>query len=149
MSGIPTIDVMIKRLDKSIELPSYAYTGDAGLDLRASESVTIEPLKRVLIPTGLAIAIPEGYAGFVQPRSGLALKLGLSIANTPGLIDSHYRGELKVIAVNLDTQSTIAIEKGERIAQLVIQQVPKVTLVEVDDLDETDRGQGGFGSSGV
>jgi dUTP pyrophosphatase len=149
MSGIPTIDVMIKRLDKSVELPSYAYTGDAGLDLRASESVTIEPLKRVLIPTGLAIAIPEGYAGFVQPRSGLALKLGLSIANTPGLIDSHYRGELKIIAVNLDTQSTIAIEKGERIAQLVIQQVPKVTLVEVDELDETDRGQGGFGSSGV
>lgn len=149
MSGIPTIDVMIKRLDKSVELPSYAYTGDAGLDLRASEPVTIEPLKRVLIPTGLAIAIPEGYAGFVQPRSGLALKLGLSIANTPGLIDSHYRGELKVIAVNLDTQSTIAIEKGERIAQLVIQQVPKVTLVEVDELDETDRGQGGFGSSGV
>ena len=149
MSGIPTIDVMIKRLDKSVELPSYAYTGDAGLDLRASESVTIEPLKRVLIPTGLAIAIPEGYAGFVQPRSGLALKLGLSIANTPGLIDSHYRGELKIIAVNLDTQSTIVIEKGERIAQLVIQQVPKVTLVEVDELDETDRGQGGFGSSGV
>ena len=149
MSGIPTIDVMIKRLDKSIELPSYAYTGDAGLDLRASESVTIEPLKRVLIPTGLAIAIPEGYAGFVQPRSGLALKLGLSIANTPGLIDSHYRGELKVIAVNLDTDAPIAIEKGERIAQLVIQQVPQVTLVEVDELDETDRGQGGFGSSGV
>ncbi len=149
MSGIPTIDVMIKRLDKSVELPSYAYTGDAGLDLRASESVTIEPLKRVLIPTGLAIAIPEGYAGFVQPRSGLALKLGLSIANTPGLIDSHYRGELKVIAVNLDTDAPIAIEKGERIAQLVIQQVPKVTLVEVDELDETDRGQGGFGSSGV
>jgi dUTP pyrophosphatase len=149
MSGIPTIDVMIKRLDKSVELPSYAYTGDAGLDLRASESVTIEPLKRVLIPTGLAIAIPEGYAGFVQPRSGLALKLGLSIANTPGLIDSHYRGELKVIAVNLDTDAPIAIEKGERIAQLVIQQVPQVTLVEVDELDETDRGQGGFGSSGV
>ena len=149
MSGIPTIDVMIKRLDKSVELPSYAYTGDAGLDLRASESVTIEPLKRVLIPTGLAIAIPEGYAGFVQPRSGLALKLGLSIANTPGLIDSHYRGELKVIAVNLDTDAPIAIEKGDRIAQLVIQQVPQVTLVEVDELDETDRGQGGFGSSGV
>jgi dUTP pyrophosphatase len=149
MTGIPTIDVKIKRLDKTVELPSYAYVGDAGLDLRACEAVTIEPLKRVLIPTGLAVAIPEGYAGFVQPRSGLALKLGLSIANTPGLIDSHYRGELKIIAVNLDTQSTIAIEKGERIAQLVIQQVPKVTLVEVDELDETDRGQGGFGSSGV
>lgn len=149
MTGIPTIDVKIKRLDTSVELPSYAYVGDAGLDLRASESVTIEPLKRVLIPTGLAVAIPEGYAGFVQPRSGLALKLGLSIANTPGLIDAHYRGELKIIAVNLDTDAPIAIEKGDRIAQLVIQQVPKVTLVEVDELDETDRGQGGFGSSGV
>ena len=149
MSGIPTIDVMIKRLDKSIELPSYAYTGDAGLDLRASESVTIEPLKRVLIPTGLAIAIPEGYAGFVQPRSGLALKLGLSIANTPGLIDSHYRGELKVCAVNLDNSRPIHIERGERIAQLVIQRVPVVQLLEVDELDQTDRGAGGFGSSGV
>lgn len=143
------IDLHIKRLDPTVLLPSYAYSGDAGLDLRANESVDIQPFQRVLISTGLAIAIPDGYAGFVQPRSGLALKKGLTIANTPGLIDAHYRGELKVIAVNLDSESSIHIERGERIAQLVIQEVPTVHLVEVDELDETDRGTGGFGSSGV
>ena len=139
----------IKRLDPGVELPSYAYEGDAGLDLRASVEIDLAPLERKLIPTGLAIAIPEGYAGFVQPRSGLALKVGLSMANTPGLIDSHYRGELKVIAVNLDAKQAIHIAKGERIAQLVIQRVPVVKLIEVDELDETDRGTGGFGSSGI
>ncbi len=143
------IDLRIKRLDPTVLLPSYAYSGDAGLDLRANESVDIQPYHRVLISTGLAIAIPDGYAGFVQPRSGLALKKGLTIANTPGLIDAHYRGELKVIAVNLDSENPIHIERGERIAQLVIQEVPIVHLVEVDELDETDRGTGGFGSSGV
>ena len=142
------LNVNVKRLDPTVELPAYAYEGDAGLDLRANESVDIAPFERVLIPTGLAISIPDGYAGFVQPRSGMALKRGLTIANTPGLIDAHYRGELKVIAVNLDSQQTIHIERGERIAQLVIQQVPVVHLVEVDELDETDRGCGGFGSSG-
>lgn len=141
--------VPIKRLDKSVTMPSYAYAGDAGLDLRSNAAVTIRPYERKLIPTGLAIAIPEGYAGFVQPRSGLALKLGLSIANTPGLIDSHYRGELKVIAVNIDPHDAIQIEVGERIAQLVIQRVPIIELVEVDELDQTDRGSGGFGSSGT
>ena len=146
---MPELNVAIKRLDPSVELPSYAYEGDAGLDLRANASVEIKPFESVLIPTGLAIALPDGYAGFVQPRSGLALKQGLSIANTPGLIDAHYRGELKVIAVNLDSENTISIERGERIAQLVIQQVPIVHLVEVDELDETDRGAGGFGSSGT
>ena len=143
------IDLRIKRLDPTVELPKYAYTGDAGLDLRANEDVVLEPHERKLISTGLAIAIPEGYAGFVQPRSGMALKRGLSMANTPGLIDSHYRGELKVVAVNLDDKAPISIERGERIAQLVIQRVPVVTLVEVDELDETDRGAGGFGSSGA
>jgi dUTP pyrophosphatase len=143
------IDLPIKRLDPSVELPSYAYEGDAGLDLRANEEVTLQPFERRLVSTGLAIAIPEGYAGFVQPRSGQALKRGLSMANTPGLIDAHYRGELKVCAINLDPKTSIHIEKGERIAQLVIQSVPVVTLVEVDELDETDRGAGGFGSSGV
>lgn len=142
------LNVNVKRLDPTVELPAYAYEGDAGLDLRANESVDIAPFERVLIPTGLAISIPDGYAGFVQPRSGMALKRGLTIANTPGLIDAHYRGELKVIAVNLDSQQTIRIERGERIAQLVIQQVPVVHLTEVDELDETDRGSGGFGSSG-
>lgn len=139
----------IKRLDKSVQLPAYAYQGDAGLDLRSSEDVSLAPFERRLISTGLAIAIPEGYAGFVQPRSGLALREGLSMANTPGLIDSHYRGELKVCAINLDSEKTIHIERGERIAQLVIQKVPAVTLSEVEELDETDRGTGGFGSSGV
>ena len=144
-----TLHVRIKRLDPAVELPSYAYEGDAGLDLRANETVDIPPLERVLVSTGLAVAIPEGYAGFVQPRSGRALKEGLSMANTPGLIDAHYRGELKVLAVNLDAKKTIHIERGERIAQLVIQAVPAVSLLEVDELDETDRGEGGFGSSGT
>ena len=143
------LNVSIKRLDPTVELPSYAYEGDAGLDLRANATVDIAPHERALVPTGIAIALPDGYAGFVQPRSGMALQRGLSIANTPGLIDAHYRGELKVIAVNLDAHETIHIERGERIARLVIQQVPVVHLVEVDELDETDRGDGGFGSSGV
>ena len=143
------IDLPVKRLDPTVELPTYAYEGDAGLDLRSNEDVTLAPHERRLVSTGLAIAIPEGYAGFDQPRSGLALREGLSMANTPGLIDSHYRGELKVCAVNLDAERPIHIERGERIAQLVIQRVPVVSLVEVDELDETDRGTGGFGSSGV
>ena len=139
----------IKRLDPTVELPTYAYEGDAGLDLRSNEDVTLAPFERRLVGTGLAIAIAEGYAGFVQPRSGLALREGLSMANTPGLIDAHYRGELKVCAINLDPSRSIHIERGERIAQLVIKRVPVVSLQEVDDLDETDRGAGGFGSSGV
>ena len=142
------LTVNIKRLDPSVELPTYAYEGDAGLDLRSNETIDIHPFERVLIPTGLAIALPDGYAGFVQPRSGMALKRGLTIANTPGLIDAHYRGELKVIAVNIDARETIHIERGERIAQLVIQRVPVVHLNEVEELDKTDRGCGGFGSSG-
>lgn len=148
MSDTPIV-VPIKRIDPTVELPSYAYEGDAGLDLRSNEDVVLAPLERRLVGTGLAVAIPEGYAGFVQPRSGMALKRGLSMANTPGLIDSHYRGELKVCAVNLDPETPISIERGERIAQLVIQRVPTVSLVEVGELDETDRGAGGFGSSGA
>ena len=144
-----SIDLKITKLDPSVELPTYAYTGDAGLDLRAIDSYDIEPGHRMLIHTGIAIAIPDGYAGFVQPRSGLALKKGLSIVNTPGLIDAHYRGELMVIALNTDLDNTIHIERGDRIAQLVIQEVPVVNLVVVDELDETDRGTGGLGSSGA
>ena len=143
------IQVSIKRLDPSVELPAYAYQGDAGLDLRANESIRLKPFERAMVSTGLTIAIPDGYAGFVQPRSGLAIKRGLSIVNNPGLIDSHYRGELKIIAINLDPEHDIMIERGERIAQLVIQEVPSVELVEVDELDATDRGNGGFGSSGT
>lgn len=147
--SVENVVLPIKRLDPTVELPTYAYVGDAGLDLRANESVDLAPHERRLISTGLAIAIPDGYAGFVQPRSGLALREGLSMANTPGLVDAHYRGELKVCAVNLDDLNPIHIERGERIAQLVIQRVPVVTLQEVDELDKTDRGEGGFGSSGV
>jgi dUTP pyrophosphatase len=143
------ITLRIKRLDDSVELPAYAFSGDAGLDLRSAEDVTLQPHERRLISTGLAIAIPDGYAGFVMPRSGLALREGLSEANTPGLIDAHYRGELKICAVNLDNEKPIHIERGERIAQLVILQVPFVQLLEVADLDKTDRGEGGFGSSGT
>lgn len=143
------INIPVKRLDDSVGLPTYAYEGDAGLDLRASESVVLRPFERRLIGTGIAVAIPDGYAGFVQPRSGMALRQGLSMANTPGLVDSHYRGELKVCAINLDPNTEIHISRGDRIAQLVIQRVPTVDLVEVKELDETDRGIGGFGSSGV
>lgn len=142
------IKVPIKRIDPMVQLPSYAYEGDAGLDLRSNEDVVLKPFERKLISTGLAIALPDGYAGFVQPRSGMAIKKGLSIVNTPGLIDAHYRGELKIIAINLDPSEPIVIEKGDRIAQLVIQAVPSVELTEVEELDETDRGDGGFGSSG-
>lgn len=143
------IEVKIKKLDRSIDLPRYAYEGDAGLDLRANETLDLAPFERHLISTGLAIAIPDGYAGFVQPRSGLAIKQGFTVLNTPGLIDAHYRGELKIIAINLDDSQSIHIERGDRIAQLVIQKVPSVRLVEADELDQTDRGCGGFGSSGV
>ncbi|MBM6941620.1 dUTP diphosphatase [Collinsella intestinalis] len=144
-----SISVSLKRLDPSVELPSYAYEGDAGLDLRSNIDIDLAPFERALIPTGLAIAIPDGFAGFVQPRSGLAIKRGFSIVNTPGLIDAHYRGELMIIGINLDSRESIHIARGERIAQLVIQEVPTVNLVEVEELDETDRGSGGFGSSGV
>ncbi|MDR0888656.1 MAG: dUTP diphosphatase [Coriobacteriales bacterium] len=144
-----TITLAIKRLDKRTPMPAYAHVGDAGLDLTAAENLTIAPGERRLIPTGIAVAIPEGYAGFVQPRSGLAIKQGMSIVNTPGLIDSSYRGEIKVIAINTDQHDTIDVHAGDRIAQLVILQVPKVSIKEVDTLSETERGQGGFGSSGV
>ncbi len=148
MAQIDNIKLPIKRLDPTVELPSYAYPGDAGLDIRSSEDVELAPLERRLIHTGLAIALPDGYAGFMQPRSGLAIKEGLSIVNTPGLIDAHYRGELMIIAINTDSKNTIEIKRGDRIAQLVVQRVPEVELIEVDELDKTERGEGGFGSSG-
>lgn len=137
------------RLDTGLPLPAYAHTGDAGMDLYASEDCALRPGERSLIGTGIAVALPEGYAGFVQPRSGLAIKQGLSLVNTPGLIDSHYRGEIKVIAINLDPAAPIQIRRGDKIAQFVIQRVEQANLVEVDALDETVRGAGGFGSTGV
>lgn len=138
----------IKKLDSTVELPHYAYAYDAGLDISANEDVILQPFERYLVSTGLALAIPEGYAGFVLPRSGRASKEGLSLPNTPGLIDAHYRGELKISTINLDPTTPIHIKKGERIAQLVIQKVALVSIVEVDELGETDRAAEGFGSSG-
>lgn len=143
------MDVRLKRLDEGLPLPAYAHDGDAGMDLYAAHDASLPPGHRTQIGTGIAIAIPEGFAGFVQPRSGLALRQGLSFVNTPGLIDSHYRGEIKVIAVNLDAASTIEIRRGDRIAQLVIQPVVRARIAEVDTLDETARGEGGFGSTGI
>lgn len=144
-----SITVSIKRLDPELPLPVYAHPGDAGVDLYATEDRTIQPFERALIGTGIAVAIPEGHAGFVQPRSGLALEHGLSLVNTPGLIDSRYRGEIKVIAINLDPSNPIHVSRGDKIAQLVIQPVDHVRLVETDGLDITERGERGFGSSGV
>jgi dUTP pyrophosphatase len=118
------------------------------LDLLSAEDVSLQPGERVAVPTGIALAVPEGYAGFVLPRSGRALKEGLGVANAPGLIDSGYRGEVKVIVVNLDPRSTIDIKRGEKIAQLVVQAVESAEVVEVDELDDTSRGSGGFGSTG-
>lgn len=139
----------VKRLDAGLPLPSYAHDGDAGLDLYSAEDCELAPFERRLIACGIAIAIPEGYAGFVQPRSGLALRRGLSFVNTPGLIDSHYRGEIKLVAINLDPAEILRIERGEKVAQLVIQPVARVALLEVEDLDATIRGENGFGSTGI
>ena len=128
-------------------LPARAYAGDAGLDLSACERVELGPGERALVPTGLAVAIPEGYAGYVQPRSGLAAKHGISIVNTPGLVDSGYRGELLVNLLNTDREVTFVVEPGMRIAQLVVLRLPAVELVEVDELPDSERGVRGFGSS--
>ena len=128
-------------------MPARAYSGDAGLDLSACERISLAPGERALVPTGLAVAIPDGYAGFVQPRSGLAVKHGISIVNTPGLIDSGYRGELQVTLLNTDLRETFVVEPGMRIAQLVVLPVPGIELVEVDELPESERGARGFGSS--
>jgi len=137
----------VKRLHPDAALPSRAYAGDAGFDLAACERVELAPGERALVATGLAIAIPEGYAGYVQPRSGLAAKHGISIVNTPGLVDSGYRGELKVNLVNTDRARPFVVEPGMRIAQLVVLELPDVELVEVDALPESERGVRGFGSS--
>ncbi len=128
-------------------LPRQAYPGDAGFDLAACERRELGPGERALVPTGLAVAIPEGYAGFVQPRSGLASRHGISIVNTPGLVDSGYRGELKVVLLNTDPREPFVVEPGMRIAQLVVLPVPELELVEVDELPASERGVRGFGSS--
>ena len=142
-------DVPLVRLDPDLPLPSYARPGDAGADLVAREDALLEPAGgRVLVPTGIAIAIPEGYAGFIQPRSGLALRHGVTCLNTPGLIDAGYRDEIKVLLVNTDPVEPYKVSRGDRIAQLVIQEVEQAAFAVVEELPDSDRGRGGFGHTG-
>lgn len=140
--------IPVKKLTEEAVVPNYAYHGDAGCDLCSSQDVVLHPGKRAKVDTGIAVAIPSGYAGFVQPRSGLAAKHGISIVNAPGLIDSKYRGEICVILLNLDPCEPYHISKGDKIAQFVIQKVEEADFDVVAELDETSRGSGGFGSSG-
>ncbi|QWC84866.1 dUTP diphosphatase [Nocardioidaceae bacterium] len=140
--------VEVQRLDPVAPLPTYAHHGDAGADLVTTEDVVLEPGERALVPTGLAIALPEGYVGLVHPRSGLALRLGLSIVNTPGTVDAGYRGEVKVLLVNTDAREAVRLARGDRIAQLVVQEVAYARFVEVETLPAADRGAGGYGSTG-
>lgn len=138
----------IQRLDAELPLPRYASDGDAGLDLYAREGLTLPAGERALVPTGVALAVPRGHVGLVHPRSGLAWREGLSIVNSPGTIDAGYRGEIMVPLINLDPATPIELQRGDRIAQLVIQRVEHAELIEVDELPDSDRGQGGFGSTG-
>jgi dUTP pyrophosphatase len=143
------IELPVLRLDLDLPLPAYAKPGDAGIDLVARDDVILSAGGgRALVPTGIAIALPEGYGGFVQPRSGLAFKHGVTVLNSPGLVDSGYRGELKVCLINTDPDVPFEVKRGERIAQLVVKAVEHVDFVEVEVLDETARGDTGFGSSG-
>ncbi len=137
----------MRRLRPQATLPGRAYQGDAGVDLAACERVELGPGERAVVPTGLAVEIPDGFAGFVQPRSGLAARHGIAVVNSPGLIDAGYRGEVKVVLLNTDLRETFVAMPGERIAQLVVLPVPELEVVEVDELDESERGVRGFGSS--
>ncbi len=141
------IELQIQRLRPEASLPGRAYAGDAGLDLAAVERVVLRPGERAVVPTGIAVAIPEGFAGFVQARSGLAMRHGIAVVNSPGLVDSGYRGELRVILLNTDRDETFVVEAGDRIAQLVVLPVPELDLVEVEELPESERSVRGFGSS--
>ena len=141
-------EILIHRLDPELPMPSYAHPGDAGADLHAREDVTLEPGERRLVPTGVAIALPQGYVALVHPRSGLAHRSGLSIVNAPGTVDAGYRGEIKVCLVNLDPQVPIKLARGDRIAQLVIQRFETATFVETAELPDSARGAGGYGSTG-
>jgi dUTP pyrophosphatase len=142
------MEILVRRLDESVPLPMRAHPGDAGLDLHSAEDVVLKPGERGSVGTGIAVAIPPGYAGFVVPRSGLAARHGIGVVNAPGLIDSGYRGEIRVLLINLDPNEPFELAKGERIAQLVIQRVEEATLREVAELPESARGEGGFGSTG-
>ncbi|MFD5256310.1 dUTP diphosphatase [Streptomyces bobili] len=142
------VPVLIRRVDPDVPLPTYARPGDAGADLRTTESCELAPGERVVLPTGVSIALPEGYAAFVHPRSGLAARCGVALVNAPGTVDAGYRGEIKVIVVNLDPRESVRFERFDRIAQLVVQQVEKVRFQEVAELPDSVRAEGGFGSTG-
>jgi dUTP pyrophosphatase len=143
------VDILIRRVDPTVPLPGYAHPGDAGLDLVTTQAATLAPGERALLPTGIAIALPPGFAAFVHPRSGLAVRHGVSLVNAPGTIDAGYRGEIKVSVINLDGSQPVTFAAGDRIAQLVVQRVEHVVLHEVDHLPGSDRGESGFGSTGL
>jgi dUTP pyrophosphatase len=142
------VEVQIHRLDLGLPVPAYAHPGDAGADLMTAVDVTLAAGERALVPTGVALALPDGYAAFVHPRSGLAARYGLSVVNAPGTVDSGYRGEVKVMLVNLDPREPVTLRRGDRIAQLVVQRVETARFVEVDGLPGSERGAGGYGSTG-
>jgi dUTP pyrophosphatase len=142
------LDISVLRLDAELPLPSYAHPGDAGADLLTTVDVSLAPGERALVPTGIALALPEGYVALVHPRSGLAARHGLSIVNTPGTVDAGYRGEVKVLLINHDPAEAIELRRGDRIAQLVIQRVERARFVEVTELPASVRGDGGYGSTG-
>lgn len=143
-----SVEILITRLDSSIPMPSYAKPGDAGADLTSRIDVTLQPGERTLVPTGISIALPNGYVALVHPRSGLAIKHGVTMVNSPGTVDAGFRGELQIILINHDPNEAISFKKGDRIAQLVIQRVEHAAFVEVKTLPGSDRGAGGFGSTG-
>jgi dUTP pyrophosphatase len=145
----PGLPVAIVRLDPDLPLPAYAHPGDAGADLVTAVDVTLAPGERALVPTGISLALPEGYVAFVQPRSGLAARHGLSIVNTPGTVDAGYRGEIKVMLINHDPAEPIRLRRGDRVAQLVFQRVERAVFTEVEALPESVRGSGGYGSTGL
>jgi len=142
------VDLLITRLDAGVPLPAYAHPGDAGADLVTTVDVRLEPGQRALVPTGVAIALPDGYVGLVHPRSGLAARHGVTVVNAPGTVDAGYRGEVKVLLVNLDPHSGVDLRRGDRVAQLVLQRVERARFVEVDRLPGSARGEGGYGSTG-
>ena len=144
----PDLDIAVVRLDHDLPLPSYAHPGDAGADLHTTVDVSLAPGERALVPTGVSIALPDGYVALVHPRSGLAARHGLSIVNTPGTIDAGYRGEIKVILLNTDTEHPHDIAVGDRIAQLIVMPVPRARFIPVEALPDSARGEGGFGSTG-
>lgn len=146
--GPAELNVLIRRVDPDVPLPAYARPGDAGADLRTTESRELAPGERAVLPTGVSIALPEGYAAFVHPRSGLAARCGVALVNAPGTVDAGYRGEIKVIVVNLDPRDSVRFERFDRIAQLVVQRVEKVRFQEVAQLPVSARAEGGFGSTG-